>query len=94
VCKNLWYFNNSTNKSECIKFDINECIKFRFYLKYKTNETRQCVSECPSDTWFFNYVCYNKYPENTIENATDHTCSCDTELGYWYRYKKIMVQII
>ena len=87
-CSNLWFINNSTNKSECIEIDINECIKFSFYLKYKINETRQCVSECPLDSWSFNYVCYNKCPENTTENVTDHTCICDTSLGYWYRYKK------
>ena len=86
-CKNLWFINNQTNKSECIEIDVNECIKFSFYLKYKINETRQCVSECPNDTYFFNYVCYNSCPENTT-NQTDSTCICDTSLGYWYRYEK------
>ena len=87
-CKNLWFINNQTNKSECIEIDVNECIKFSFYLKYKINETRQCVSECPMDTYSFNYVCYNSCPENTTENATDNTCACNISLGYWYRYEK------
>ena len=87
-CKNLWFINNQTNKSECIEIDANECIKFSFYFKYKINETRQCVSECPKDTYSFNYVCYNSCPENTTKNETDSTCICNTSLGYWYRYEK------
>ena len=87
-CTNLWFIN-SINKSECIEIDINECIKFNFSLKYKINETRQCVSECPSNTKSFNYVCYNECPENTTENTTDqNSCMCDTRKGYWYRYTK------
>ena len=87
-CTNLWFIN-SINKSECIEIDINECIKFNFSLKYKINETRQCVSECPSNTKSFNYVCYNECPENTTENTTDQkSCKCDTRKGYWYRYTK------
>jgi len=88
-CINLWFFNPKFNKSECIEIDVNECIKFNFILKYKINDTRQCVSECPSGTVSFNYVCYNKCPENTTLSETDETiCVCDTKLGYWYRYEK------
>ena len=88
-CINLWFINPKFNKSECIEIDVNECIKFNFSLKYKINDTRQCVSECPSGTVSFNYVCYNKCPENTTLNETDDTtCVCDKKLGYWYRYEK------
>ena len=86
-CINLWFIN-SINKSECLEIDVNECIKFNYDLKYKINSTRQCVSECPSDMWAFNYVCYNECPENTTKSATGNTCICDTSLGYWYEYKK------
>ena len=89
-CINLWFIN-SINKSECIEIDVDECIKFNFSLKYKINETRQCVSECPPGYVSFNYICYNKCPENTTLNETDPTsCKCNTNItnGYWYRYEK------
>ena len=87
-CINLWFIN-SINKSECIEIDVNECIKFNFSLKYKINETRQCVSECPPGNVSFNYICYNECPENTTVNETDPTsCMCNTTYGYWYRYSK------
>ena len=86
-CINLW-FNNSINKAECIEIDINECIKFNFELKYKINETRQCVSKCPPDTMSFNYVCYKECPENTTKSDDGKSCICNTTYGYWYKYEK------
>ena len=87
-CINLWFIN-SINKSECIEIDVDECIKFNFSLKYKINETRQCVSECPPGNVSFNYICYDQCPENTTLNETDPTsCICNTTYGYWYRYEK------
>jgi len=87
-CINLWFIN-SINKSECIEIDVDECIKFNFSLKYKINETRQCVSECPPGNVSFNYICYDQCPENTSLNETDPTsCICNTTYGYWYRYEK------
>jgi len=82
-CINLWFIN-SINKAKYIEIDINECIKFNFELKYKINETRQCVSECPSDTMSFNYVWYKKCPENTTKSTNGKSCICDTTYGYWY----------
>ena len=87
-CINLWFIN-SINKSECIEIDVNECIKFNFSLKYKINETRQCVTECPPGNVSFNYICYDECPENTTVNETNpNTCICNTTYGYWYRYSK------
>ena len=88
-CNNLWYNETSTNSKICIDPEIKECILYNEKnLKYKINSTNECVEKCPDEMYEFNYICYDKCPENTKDNKKDKTCSCNTNMGYWYEYER------
>ena len=88
-CINLWYNETSNNSKICINPNINECFLFNDKnLKYKINSTNECVEKCPDEMYVFNYVCYDKCPEYTEDNTKDKNCSCNTNTGYYYEYKR------
>ena len=88
-CSNLWYNETSNNSKICIDPDKTECFLYEDKnLKYKINSTNECVEKCPDEMYVFNYVCYDKCPENTVDNTKDKTCSCNTNTGYYYEYKR------
>ena len=88
-CSNLWYNETSNNSKICIDPDKTECFLYNDKnLKYKINSTNECVEKCPDEMYVFNYVCYDKCPENTEDNTKDKTCSCNTNTGYYYEYKR------
>ena len=35
-----------------------------------------------------NYTCYENCPEYTKDNERDKKCSCNTNMGYWYEFKR------
>ena len=58
-----------------------------FDKKYLVNDTNECVNKCPSGSYSFNYVCYDKCPTYTKDNHTNHICRWNKYAGYWYEYE-------
>ena len=96
-CINLWYYTDPHDKKlkHCLDSSINECIEDSNtnynYEIYKTKECVEDIEDCPSNSFIFNYKCYEKCPDNTIENTEsghEHECICDKSKGYWYEYEK------
>ena len=104
VCPNLWYIdpNDSYKKDKiCYRKDINECPRTADITvpstRYLIESTKECVnarSDCPTNSYKFNFICYDKCPEFTLEGkepitAPDNTiiqdniCVCNTN-GYLY----------
>ena len=97
VCENLWFYEPN-NKKQCIDPNVTECVVYdyedkffdkKYYdKKYLVNETNECVKECPTGSYSFNYVCYDKCPTYTQDNQNDHICKCNKYVGYWYEYER------
>ena len=93
-CQNLWKIDPEdlyhTDKI-CYDKNINECPPYPNdnSIVYQIFETKQCVenkNKCPSTSFKFNMICYEKCPEftleikkNTLENNLDNTCTCNRE---------------
>ena len=89
-CTNLW-FNKSNGDvyiKECIDPNLNECYNYSSSLIYKINTTLECVEKCPDEMYEINYTCYDNCPEYTKDNERDKKCSCNTNMGYWYEFKR------
>ena len=96
-CQNLWFYQPD-NYIQCIDPNITECVVYdyedkffdkKYYdKKYLVNETKECVNECPTGSYIFNYVCYDKCPIYTKDNQNDHICRCNPKAGYWYEYER------
>ena len=97
VCQNLWFYEPN-NYIQCIEPNVTECVvydyedkffdKKYFDKKYLVNDTNECVNKCPSGSYSFNYVCYDKCPTYTQDNHTNHICRCNKHAGYWYEYER------
>ena len=89
-CTNLWInvTRGDVNLKECINPSINECYVYSNTLKYKINTTNECVDKCPDEMYEINYTCYENCPEYTKDNERDKKCSCNTNMGYWYEFKR------
>ena len=91
-CANLWYYED-TDKTikKCLDETITECIEFSTVYKYKIDKTKECVTdktECPTNSYIFNYICYDQCPEFTVDSTNSHDCACDKETWLWYEYEK------
>jgi len=97
VCQNLWFYEPN-NYIQCIEPNVTECVvydyedkffdKKYFDKKYLVNGTNECVNKCPSGSYSFNYVCYDKCPTYTQDNHTNHICRCNKHAGHWYEYER------
>ena len=97
VCQNLWFYEPN-NYIQCIEPNVTECVvydyedkffdKKYFDKKYLVNDTNECVNKCPSGSYSFNYVCYDKCPTYTQDNHTNHICRCNKHAGHWYEYER------
>ena len=89
-CTNLWINKTSgdVNIKECINPNLKECYVYNSSLKYKINTTKECVQKCPDEMYEINYTCYENCPEYTKDNERDKKCSCNTNMGYWYEFKR------
>ena len=97
ICQNLWFYEPN-NLIQCIEPNVTECVvydyedkffdKKYFDKKYLVNDTNECVNTCPSGSYSFNYVCYDKCPTYTKDNQTNHICRCNKYAGYWYEYER------
>jgi len=77
VCENYW-FKQDNNNIYC----IDKCDYKTHPLQiYSTNECIQ-MDVCPDDKWVFNYICYDKCPDGTLE-AEERNCKCDSNYGFW-----------
>ena len=89
-CENLWYYIDvEKTKKECISEE--ECFLFDENMKYKIYKTNECVEDCPPNLYKFNFTCYDKCPENTIDKIDDvngNYCICNNNYKYWYDYQK------
>ena len=105
VCQNLWYVDpqDTVYKKDkiCYRKDINECPRTADITvpstRYLILSTKECVddrSKCPTNSFKFNFICYDKCPEYTLEgkeqvtlqdgtNIQDNICVCNTN-GYLY----------
>ena len=104
-CQNIWqmdpndiYGNDiicyEKNKNECILSFDSEGKSITYFIK----STKQCVNsrdDCQTNTFKFNYVCYDQCPEFTLESretlsegVTDNICTCNKNGYYWLEYEK------
>ena len=97
-CMNLWYEESDEygkTIKQCLDEIYTECIEFNDEYQYEIYKTKKCVktkAECPNHSFTFNFKCYERCPNNTLENTeSDHTdeCICDKTKGYWYEYEKL-----
>ena len=99
-CQNLWYKNpDDTDKKICYQKTINECPpkpedpQSTRYLIYSTKECVDDIDKCPSNTFKFNMICYDKCPDFTFEKIINDNgsekkiCVCDENYLY-YKYEK------
>ena len=96
-CQNLWFYEPN-NLIQCIEPNVTECVVYNyedkffdkkyFDKKYLVNDTNECVNKCPTGSYSFNYVCYDKCPTYTKDNQTNHICRCNKYAGYWYEYER------
>ena len=103
VCPNLWKIDPEDRYEQdkiCIDKNKNECPPYPDNLSttYLILRNKQCVDsrdKCPSDTFKFNFVCYDKCPEFTIkgkkpfsDNNIYDICVCDKDSYRWLDYEK------
>ena len=96
-CVNLWYYEDAAKTiKKCLDETITECIEYNsdngVNYEYQVFKTKECVpdeTKCPTNSYKFNYKCYEKCPEFTVDlNDESHQCQCNTEEGYWYESEK------
>ena len=91
-CVSLWHYSDAEKKKKnCINENINECIEYDSTFTYMIDKTKECILNeelCPTNSYLFNYVCYDKCPENTVHSAGEHDCTCNKYSGYWHEYEK------
>jgi hypothetical protein len=99
VCDNLWYkytdanLNNlelmfclPKNKENCPMNNPNADDNY----PYRIFQTKECVKQrtnCPENSYVFNYICYENSCPYATKESSDKNCICDTEYGYWYKYE-------
>ena len=100
VCPNLWYIdpepNNNYNDKHCYPKNINECEPWSDPSeRYLINSNKQCVesrNKCPTNSYKFNFICYDQCPEFTIEGTDpeigDKICTCDLINFLYLDYEK------
>ena len=88
-CGNLWYFTDDEEPTKvCLTED--KCTLSSTNNIYLKEGTKQCKKECPLDMYKFNYICYYKCPEKTIDHIDiehGNYCTCNLNDGYWYEYE-------
>ena len=88
-CENLWYFTDDDETTkECLTQD--KCTLSGTDNIYLKEGTKQCIKECPSEMYKFNYICYYNCPEKTIDHIDSENgnyCTCNLNEGYWYEYE-------
>ena len=104
-CPNLWSIDPDdpyeTDKI-CYEKNITECVitldssgkSTTYYIPSK----KQCVhsrDKCPTNSYKFNYICYDQCPEFTLEaketlseDVTDNICTCNKNGFLWLEYEK------
>ena len=102
-CPNLWKIDPNDSYEEdkiCFDKNINECPpypddKSTTYLILRNKQCVKSREKCPSDTFKFNFICYDKCPEFTIKGkrpqAEDNLydiCVCDKDSYRWLDYEK------
>ena len=102
-CPNLWKIDPNDSYEEdkiCFDKNINECPpypddKSTTYLILRNKQCVESREKCPSDTFKFNFICYDKCPEFTIKGkrpqAEDNLydiCVCDKDSYRWLDYEK------
>lgn len=108
VCDNLWYKYTDANliigfifclpkNEENCPMDNPDGINNYPYQIFKTKECLKQGTNCPANSYIFNYICYeNSCPYGTKENESPDSyyinynlkdCICDKEYGYWYKYE-------
>ena len=100
TCQNLWYKENTIYKDKiCYPKYIEECpILNDPSTRYLIHSTKQCVNsreECPTNSYKFNYICYDKCPEYTLEaketlsdGREDNICTCNVIDFLYLDYEK------
>ena len=89
-CENLWYFTDDKETTkECLVQD--KCSLSDTENIYLKEGNKQCIKECPREMYKFNYICYYKCPEKTIDlidSTNGKICTCNLNEGYWYEYQE------
>ena len=95
-CQNLWHKNMTYNvKKICYKKTREECPiesdpnTFDSYLIFNTKQCVDSYKECPTKSFKFNHICYDKCPEFTLEgvNGENDDCKCDKS-HLWLKYER------
>jgi len=84
-CKFNWFMRND-DLIECMEEGVECPYDSHPYLIY---QTKQCVKTAENCTgrYIFNFVCYDKCPNNTIKSEDDKNCQCDYNVDYWAKGK-------
>jgi hypothetical protein len=86
-CKFNWFVRND-DLIECME-EGKECpYDSHPYLIYQTKRCVKTKEECDGK-YIFNFVCYDKCPDNTTKSADEDNknCECDSNVGYWAKGK-------
>ena len=84
-CRFNWFIRND-NLIECMEEGVECPYDSHPYLIYQTKKCVKTIEDC-ADKYIFNFVCYDKCPDNSIKSADDKNCECDSNAGYWAKGK-------
>ena len=84
-CRFNWFIRND-NLIECMEEGVECPYDSHPYLIYQTKQCAKTIEDC-ADKYIFNFVCYDKCPDNSIKSADDKNCECDSNAGYWAKGK-------
>ena len=84
-CRFNWFIRND-NLIECMEEGVECPYDSHPYLIYQTKQCVKTIEDC-ADKYIFNFVCYDKCPDNSIKSADDKNCECDSNAGYWAKGK-------
>ena len=86
MCKNFWYYNETTEMEECAESDNKNCKDINSNYKYIIYSTKQCVSSCPDSFPFqFSNYCLKKCNEYTLQKikpSSNSECKCEAYSEY------------
>ena len=104
VCDNSWYKYTDPNFSDiefmfCLPKNKENCPMNNpntdNNYPYQIFQTKECVKQrtnCPGNSYIFNYICYENSCPYATKESSDKNCICDKECGYWYKYRDNEIQ--